>query len=256
MTLRAEYDIASAAFPVDAKYDLFDHPEWLAASAVYVQSLRNAARKGELAIEPYLLPAAWLCAEIVRSSGRLCVLDFGGGVGPCVDPLLSVLPENTDCTYDVVDSLANCKRGRELFADTPAATFSPEIPAGIRPDLVLASALQYVKDWRGLIKTLTGLAPTYIHLARLPVSDGYMICLRQNIFSVADQELDQKLLGSAWSWVFHDGIDGVLADSGYTRIFDVFIRDMTPELPRGIRPAHVRARTYRASQIVAPAGRE
>lgn len=74
-------------------FSVFDNAEWLEALTKYVRGLREARKKGVLVPEPYLVAAHDLVRKIANIKGSVTVLDYGGGIGPCIDPLTYQVPE-------------------------------------------------------------------------------------------------------------------------------------------------------------------
>src|SRR5262249_34838832 len=72
----------------------------------------------------------------------------------------------------VVDMDPICAIGREIWADDPRITFSPELPQSGQFDLVYAfSAIQYVEDTAALLRQFAGYDPQTILLMAHPLAD-------------------------------------------------------------------------------------
>lgn len=233
------YDLAAPSIP--SKFDnfkVFDNKEWLDASVKYVRSLRESRASGTLVPEPYLVAARDLVNETVGVKGNATVLDYGGGIGPCIDPLTYQVPKGT-VEYVVVDGEQNAVTARGLFPDI--GSFTTQIPPGFKADILLmSSALQYLADWRRDLGKALDCDPEHIVLSRLPVRDGPTIAVRQRI------NLNGKFEGHVWHWIFGRDVDDELAGRGYTRVSQEPIRDLTEELsPVEVGPTELCVRVYR-----------
>lgn len=235
------YDLSAPAIP--ARFDnfkVFDNKEWLGASVKYVRSLREARANGTLIPEPYLVAARDLVNETVSVKGNATVLDYGGGIGPCVDPLTYQVPKGT-VEYVVVDGEQNAATARGLFPDI--GSFTTQIPPGFKADILLmSSALQYLANWRSDLGKALDCDPEHVVLSRLPVRDGATIAVRQRI------NLNGKFQGHVWHWIFGGDLDSLLSTRGYARQSEEPIRDLTEEMsPIDIGRAALCVRVYRKS---------
>jgi putative methyltransferase (TIGR04325 family) len=85
------------------------------------------------------------------------VLDFGGGVGSSFLPLITSLPSPELVEFHIVDSIAICRRGRDVYQEFPNIYFHESLPQHIKKfDLIHAAAsLHYVSDWRTMMVKFT-----------------------------------------------------------------------------------------------------
>ena len=232
------YDLAGPSIPAGFdNFRVFDNRAWLEASKKYVEGMRAAKASGTLVPEPYLIAARDLVNETVTRKGYASVLDYGGGIGPCIDPLTYQVPPKT-VDYIIVDGARNAVTARSLFPDI--GQFTTTIPKDFKTDILLmSSALQYLANWqRGLANALD-CSPQHVVLSRLPVRDGPTIAVRQRI------NLNEQFEGHVWHWIFGSDLDELLLARGYSRISQEPIRDLTDELLSvDVGPAELCVRVY------------
>ena len=102
-----------------------------------------------------------------ESPNKLKILDFGGSLGIGYMVLKESIPgieERLD--YNIVDVKEVCLTGSILFNDVVNIKYYEQIPKNEAFDLVYSSStIQYVDDWKGLIKEFGGLNANYILLS-------------------------------------------------------------------------------------------
>lgn len=114
-----------------------------------------------------LLPL--LVSIIGEKKDKVSILDFGGGMGTsyidCLCSLNSMNENNID--YSVADLEKTIERGRKIFPINFNIDFYDHISSNFKQvDIVyLGSVLQYIPEYKQLIRHLTELAPHYIFLA-------------------------------------------------------------------------------------------
>jgi putative methyltransferase (TIGR04325 family) len=98
-----------------------------------------------------------------RQSG-VNILDFGGGPGTAFMVLMNALGDDIKrVDYQIVEVDGLCRAARELFAAGPGPTFQPELPAAGPFDIVQASSvMQYIGDWRSVVRRLAGYGAPYL----------------------------------------------------------------------------------------------
>ena len=106
-------------------------------------------------------------AMMLDSKKNLNILDFGGGLGIGYMTLAESIPDySKKIKYSVVELPDICDQGRKLHKGWGDVTFLRELPASGAYDLIhSASALQYVEDWKALLKKLASYNPEYILLS-------------------------------------------------------------------------------------------
>ena len=91
------------------------------------------------------------------------VLDFGGGLGIGYMTLVESIGEAVDRVgYTIVEIPEICELGRMMLD----VQYLPSLPSTVGCDLLhAASSIQYVEDWRDLVKTFSSLHAKYILLS-------------------------------------------------------------------------------------------
>ncbi len=122
----------------------------------------NAAASTVLMAYGYVLAlAAW-------KKDRLILLDWGGGVGHYKLISQALLP-HVEIEYHCKDVPLLCEAGREL---QPSGSFHEDDESCFARDydLVLASgSLEYVEDWKHVVRRLAEASRRYLYITRLPV---------------------------------------------------------------------------------------
>lgn len=146
--------------------------------------VKGARRAAELAMEENragfvpravqgddaLLPL--LCSVLAQSSRRLRILDFGGGAGASYAMLSGAIVSSCSIEYTIVEVPNVAHEGAAVFADNPAVRFCSEVPTDQAVDIVFVStALQYVDDWRLLLRKLAALQPRCWLFTKLSTGD-------------------------------------------------------------------------------------
>ena len=152
----------------------FDGDEWINKTRINTERLLASSREHgsipqEAVGEHALLPL--LASAVCESSGRVSILDFGGGMGVTYIHLISSLP-NCAVSYHVVEREGIARGGAELFADDARIHFSSELPAQSDFDIVyISSALQYIEDYAALLRALMAYRAKYFLFVKLSSGD-------------------------------------------------------------------------------------
>jgi putative methyltransferase (TIGR04325 family) len=138
----------------------FDSAYWITGMRAGTEAVlrEDSSGAGEYALLPFL-------ASLVSSKqDRLTILDFGGGMGAEYVYLIRSLPQGLPLQYYVVEGRKVCEAGTELFSGDNRIRFCVSLPKDLpHVDIVyLRSALQYIEDYRGLLRQLAGLRPQFI----------------------------------------------------------------------------------------------
>ena len=165
----------------------FDGPTWRERS---MRAAREAVTKlaaGEtldysLRQRNAIMPA--VVAMLLSRQAGVSILDFGGGLGTAFTVLASALGKNiARVDYQVVEVEGICRAGRELFAGGKGPRFAPELPSGGTFDVVhAASAMQYIEDWRSIVRKLTGYGAPYLVLGDLLIGNFSSYVTLQNYY--------------------------------------------------------------------------
>lgn len=104
-----------------------------------------------------------------ENAGEVAILDFGGGTGSAFVNVISSSSVCSNIKFHVVETASACRLGEELFADEPRIRFHSALPEGLGPvDIVhIASALQYVDDYRKMLVDLCSFRARYFLLVNL-----------------------------------------------------------------------------------------
>ena len=154
----------------------FSGAEWVASIQAALE--HQVARQGATPTFPLgasgenrtlSLVGSVVCGE----TGKVTVLDFGGGAGGTFLPFISGMAGCDAVDYHVVDLPAVCAIGRRFWKDEPRLHFHDELPSGLPAvDIVhIDSALQYVEDYRGLLLRLCEYRPRFFLFVRLSAGD-------------------------------------------------------------------------------------
>ena len=153
----------------------FDGGAWLDKIIVTTEQTRQRVRegrnvhdlvKGEYSVLPLVV------AAMRGRDAALDVLDFGGGLGKDYLLLRAALP-SLRVKYHVVEVAALCDKGRELHRNDSSIEFHASIPElARRPDLVsLHGALQFVAEWREVLRKLIAYQAPHVLFVHLPAGD-------------------------------------------------------------------------------------
>jgi putative methyltransferase (TIGR04325 family) len=185
----------------------YEGDDWPAIAAQYSRwaiaenegAFIPAAVCNEAALLPLLLATS--------SAGR--VLDFGGATGFSYIAAKYGALRDID-RYVIVEHPNVCARGRELFKDDPKVEFATNVPEGSFDVVLIGSALQYVDDYKMLLKRLTDLKPRWLLVTKLPAGDN-------TTFVTAQVNLRGKTLAS---WIFNAReLVSVMAMLNYKLVF-------------------------------------
>lgn len=145
----------------------FDDAAWAKTASDYSQFIQRKnqgfvplAVVGEHALLPLLI------AVLDRP---VTIVDFGGATGFGYLNAVRGAP-GARLTYTVVETPAVCEAGRQAIPH--GCQFVTAIPTGHADIVLLGSALQCIDDWRGLLRQLVALQPTYILLTKTPAGDN------------------------------------------------------------------------------------
>lgn len=118
-----------------------------------------------------IMTFAYVLSRAAAGRPRMSVLDWGGGMGHYAVISRSVLPE-VSIDYTVADLPGLCIAGREALPDVNFVT-DPGEWANRAFDLTVASsALQYVKDWQGLLHGLASATAGWVYITRIPIVEN------------------------------------------------------------------------------------
>lgn len=124
-----------------------------------------------------------VAALMLGKSTPLHILDFGGGLGIGYMTLTESIPKCAETIkYSIVEFSEICAQGRGLHADN--IEFLEALPENKKFELVhSASALQYIEDWKGLLRKFTTYEPEYILLSDVFAGSIPTFVTLQNYYS-------------------------------------------------------------------------
>jgi len=148
------------------------------AAAQMGQPLDYALRQRNAVLPP-------VTALTLAGQQRANILDFGGGLGTgylVLDKAMSDTVARID--YTIVEGEGICRAGRDLFAGANnQPSFRSELPASARFDIVhAASVIQYIEDWRHLIRKLAGYGAPLLSLADIFIGEFSTYVTLQNYY--------------------------------------------------------------------------
>lgn len=151
---------------------------WLDKMEATTREIRALGARApiELARGEYALLPLWVSRE---PSSKLCVLDFGGGLGRDFLTLRAICP-TIELDYHIVEMESLCQRGRDLHVGEPMLTFHARIPSLV-PDLVVChSSLQFVDDWKGKLAELASSGARSFAMIHVPAGEITAFATVQN----------------------------------------------------------------------------
>jgi len=144
--------------------------DWASVLERDVEAVRRGETSRELVLEHEVL---LLVLRAIGEMGRpIRVLDFGGGAATSY-VWLRRAAHDIAIEYRIVEQPITVALGERLFAADPQIRFTSEIHAPFAPDVVFAkSVLQYIDDYRAMLRTLFGLGARYVVLEKFAGVDG------------------------------------------------------------------------------------
>lgn len=111
-------------------------------------------------------------------------MDFGGGLGSTYISVTAVCASRQLVDYHIVESKRICQAGESCFRGDNNIHFYDHLPGEIKNvDIIcLSSSIQYVEDWKALLKEIIKYEPLYILLADLPAGDIPTYATVQNYY--------------------------------------------------------------------------
>lgn len=189
--MRKVYSGVYASFEDVAKVGAgYEDDEWPKAAARYS---RWAIANNESGFIPAAVSNEAALLPLLLSMSRATrVLDFGGATGFSYIAAKYGAMRNVD-RYVIVEHPNVCVQGRELLKDDVAVEFLERIPHEQFDVVLIGSALQYISDYKALLKTLADLKPRWILMTKLPAGENVT-------FATAQVNLPGKTLAS---WLFN-----------------------------------------------------
>lgn len=167
----------------------FESDRWVRQETDRINELleaveNNKAISSVVSNRTNLLPFLAVMVSENSKENRISILDFGGGLGSTYISVMAACADEQVVDYRVVDSKNICQAGKKCFKDNAHLHFYDHLTDEIQKvDIIcLSSSIQYVEDWKGLLKGLTKYDPQYILLADLPAGDIPTYATVQNYY--------------------------------------------------------------------------
>lgn len=151
-----------------------------------------------------LLPVT--AGMMLSRTKNLSILDFGGGLGIGYMVLAESIPDySKKIKYEVVELPDICKQGQFIHHEENIY-FSSALPSTGQYDLVhSSSALQYIEDWKSLVRKWSSYKSEYILLSDVLAGDIPTFVTLQNYYG-----------SKIKSWFFNlDSLVSVFNEMGY-----------------------------------------
>ena len=157
----------------------FDSEEWISSTRQSTASALESLSCQPNGI-PYDIPSyhsvfSLTVALLKQNREQFRVLDFGGGMGMTFANLLRGLGESSkpNIEYLVIDNDRSCQDGARLFNQMPFVQFSSTLPRNLgNVDIILLSGvLQFVEDYKRLLKKLAAFNAPYWLFTFVPAGD-------------------------------------------------------------------------------------
>lgn len=147
----------------------FDGPQWAERSAAAARDAMTAQAAGEpldFSLRQRNAILAPAVAVLLSQLARLRVLDFGGGPGLGHATLCAAVADAAErVDYVVVERPSICAAARSL-GERRGLSLRNDIPEGEAFDIVhAASVIQYIDDWRDVIRRLAACRPAFLSFA-------------------------------------------------------------------------------------------
>ncbi|RDX35482.1 methyltransferase, TIGR04325 family [Arcobacter sp. HD9-500m-PIT-SAG03] len=136
----------------------YDSNKWIESSYKKMKESLSKLNKNEFTNSSIAFnssPLFIISSLLYAKKKKLKILDFGGGMGISFVELISVLPESKNLSFTIIDNKKTCEKANNLFKKDSRIEFKDELLPRDKYDIVhISSSLQYIKDWKILIKLL------------------------------------------------------------------------------------------------------
>ncbi len=167
--------------------DGFSTSRWVEQQVERINKLKAeiaASPESAVGYQTSLLPVVAAATAKSLKKDKLRILDFGGGLGNTYLLMVCGCVRNIEFEFFVVEAKEVCEKGREFFKNDKNIHFYDRLPKDIENfDIVhLCSSIQYIEDWKGLIKELAKYKPECILLADVPAGNIPTYATVQNYY--------------------------------------------------------------------------
>jgi putative methyltransferase (TIGR04325 family) len=178
--------------------------------------------------------------KITKRQGRIRVLDIGGGYGDnyyLLNRCLSLSP--SQLSFHVVDNRLSCLLGERLFGTTATGlAFHDRIPEGDYDLVTVIGTIQYIRDWRGFIRSIARLQPSAIYISRTPIRiSGTTFLTLQSICPASGSHALRKVGEANVSVIGSEDLRKCMLDNGYGLAKKKFQSDYSKQFSR-LPPAY------------------
>lgn len=179
-----------------------------ALSEFIAQRTTPAPPAGERALLPLL------ATSLALQRGDVSVLDFGGGMGIGYVDILRALRSPAGLKYLVVETDEVCAEGRAIFIGDKRISFVSRLPeAGAGFQIVhVNSALQYIDDYRSLVRELARIGAQFILFVNLSAGE---------IPTYATAQLNVPGSVLAYWFLNLDEVITLLREEGYSLVMEM-----------------------------------
>jgi len=111
----------------------------------------------------------------------------------------------------IVETKGVCEKGREIFKHVENVLFYETVPEDVNPDIInIASAMQYLVDYKGAFLNLAGMNPKYILLTNTLMSS-------EDTYATTQVNIKDVVIPA---WIFNlEEIRNIMLSAGYVCVF-------------------------------------
>jgi putative methyltransferase (TIGR04325 family) len=165
----------------------FSSERWVTQQTERINNLKEkikASPESAVGYRTSLLPVVAAMSGNNAKKDKIKVLDFGGGLGDTYLLMTCGCAGQIEFEFFIVEAEELCKKGRELFKNNKNINFFDKLPKDMENfDIIhLGSSIQYIEDWKGLIKEFTKYKPEYILFADVPAGQIPTYATLQNYY--------------------------------------------------------------------------
>jgi len=114
-----------------------------------------------------------LAGIVTQTTGKVRILDFGGATGTAFLHMLAAMADPSRVEFHIVETESACELGEQLIPDDPRLKFHraiSDVPGEINI-VHISCALQYVRDYKGLLADLCAFQTPYFLMPRCSAGD-------------------------------------------------------------------------------------
>jgi putative methyltransferase (TIGR04325 family) len=154
----------------------FTDRTWQERSVRYARDALERLAKGdplEYSMRQRNAVLSFTAAMMLSHAPRLRTLDLGGGLGAGYLVTAGIVGAKiAQVDYLIAEVDVICRIGRDLYAGRPGPKFTEGLPESGDFDIVHAcSVMQYIEDWRGMVRRLAGYGAAYLSFGDAFVGD-------------------------------------------------------------------------------------